>query len=78
MCCVMFSMLEANAVELSWSTTTSVIKLGLRTLEEQSGKQLSLGQHTSVTLEDVDAVRLLMLEEPLWNGIRLDASDCRS
>ena len=35
MCCVMFSMLEAKAVELSWSTTTSVIKLGLRTLEER-------------------------------------------
>jgi hypothetical protein len=73
MCCVMFSMLEADAEELSWSTTASVIKLGLRTLEEQDDKQFSLGQHMSVTQEEADAVRLLMLEEPFWNGVMLEA-----
>jgi hypothetical protein len=49
---------------------------GLRSLEEQSGNQLSVGPHTSATPEDVDAVRLLMPEAPLWNGIRLDIGDC--
>lgn len=70
--CVMFSMLEANDEDLSWSTTTSVIKLGLQTLEAQSGKQFLFEQHTSLTQEDVDRVRLMMLEEPIWNGIRLE------
>lgn len=76
--CAMFSMLEANEAELSWSTTASIIKLGLRTLEEQSGRQFSFGQRASVTQEDADALRLLTLEEPVWNGVRLDVSDCRS
>lgn len=71
--CVMFSMLEVNAEELSWSTTTSIVKLGLRTLEEGSGKQFSFGQNMSLAQGDVDAVRLLMLEDPIWNGIRLEA-----
>lgn len=73
--CVMFSMLDAKIKEASWSRTTSIIKLGLRTQKERGGKLYSFGRgpHTSLSQEEVDAFRLLMLEEPLWNGIGLTA-----
>lgn len=71
--CVMFSMLEAGVKELSWSAAASIIKLGLRELEGQTGKQNSFVKQMSwVTPREADAVRLFMLEDPFWNGLRLE------
>lgn len=74
--CVMFSMLDAETKEPSWSRTTSIIKLGLRTLKEQSGKRYVFGPgpHMSLSPKEVDAFSLLRLEEPIWNGIGLSPS----
>lgn len=49
MCCVMFSMLEANAVELSWSTTTSVIKLGVRSMRVVQAGRARIQWHDNAT-----------------------------
>lgn len=71
--CVMFSMLEAGSKKLSWSTTASIIKLGIRVQTDPSeNRVLPLGGLQAVTQAGEDALRLFMLEEPLWNGIRLE------
>lgn len=71
--CVMFSMLEAGSKKLSWSTTASIIKLGIRVQTDPSeNRALPLEGLQAVTQMGEDALRLFMLEEPLWNGIRLE------
>lgn len=71
--CVMFSMLEAGSKNLSWSTTASIIKLGIRVQTDPSeNRVLPLEGLQAVTQAGEDALRLFMLEEPLWNGIRLE------
>lgn len=71
--CVMFSMLEAGSKKLSWSTTASIIKLGIRVQTDPSeNRVLPLEGLQAVTQAGEDALRLFMLEEPLWNGIRLE------
>ncbi|HHO8016877.1 hypothetical protein [Pseudomonas aeruginosa] len=71
--CVMFSMLEAGSKKLSWSTTASIIKLGIRVQTDPSeNRVLPLERLQAVTQAGEDALRLFMLEEPLWNGIRLE------
>ncbi|MGE0382957.1 MAG: hypothetical protein AB7O90_19140 [Hyphomicrobium sp.] len=72
--CVMFSMLEAGSKKLDWSTTASIIKLGIRVQTDPSeNRMLPLEGLQAVTQAGEDALRLFMLEEPLWNGIRLEA-----
>lgn len=71
--CAMFSMLEAGSKNLSWSTTASIIKLGIRVQTDPSeNRVLPLEGLQAVTQAGEDALRLFMLEEPLWNGIRLE------
>lgn len=71
--CVMFSMLEAGSKKLSWSTTASIIKLGIRVQTDPSeNRVLPLEGLQAVTQAGEDALRLFMLEEPLWNGIKLE------
>lgn len=55
MSCVMFSMIEADVEELSWGTTASIIKLSLRTLEEQSGKKFRRSLSQFVPADDTFA-----------------------
>lgn len=74
--CVMFSMLDGKIKKASWSRTTSIIKLGLRTLQERGGKLYSFGRgpHMSLSQDAVDSFRLFRLEEPIWNGLGLSES----
>lgn len=72
--CVMFSMLERNAKKLSWGTTASIIKLGVQMLADPNEKKVVISEgRMTVSVEEAEAVRLWMLEEPIWNSIRLDA-----
>ena len=71
--CVMFSMLEAGSKKLGWSTTASIIKLGIRVQTDPSeNRMVPFEGFQSVTQAGEDALRLFMLEEPIWNGIRLE------
>ncbi|QTW18701.1 hypothetical protein [Comamonas kerstersii] len=71
--CVMFSMLEAGSKKLGWSTTASIIKLGIRVqIDPSENRMLPLEGLQAVTQAGEDALRLFMLEEPLWSGVRLE------
>lgn len=71
--CVMFSMLEAGSKKLGWSTTASIIKLGIRVKTDPSeNRMLPLEGLQAVTQAGEDALRLFMLAEPIWSGIRLE------
>ena len=72
--CVMFSMLEENAKKLSWGTTASIIKLGVQVLTDQNKEKVVFSEGPmTVSTEEAEAVRLWMLEEPIWNSLTLDA-----
>ena len=67
-------MSQKNAKKLSWGTTASIIKLGVQVLTDQNKEKVVFSEGPmTVSTEEAEAVRLWMLEEPIWNSLTLDA-----